>query len=261
MVATQAEPIRLIWLGRPTRSWAPRRSPSPPTPPPSPSRTNATRSEFVKRFGIRHRYVETREFENPDYTRNDPNRCFTARMNYSAGSKKSARSSAYPQSPTASTKTTPETSAPATRRPGTCRARAPARGRSSPSPKSASSRGAKTCPTWDRPAAACLSSRIPYGTAVTRENVKLVEASEETLAALGFRIYRVRYHGELARIEVGRDERCRKPWIPKWPAFSQKTSKALVSSMLHSILKAIDKALLMKFWRRVKKESLFPIVS
>ena len=61
-------------------------------------------------------------------------------------------------------------------------------------------------PTWDRPAAACLSSRIPYGTKVTPENVKLVERGEEALARLGFRVYRVRYHGELARIEIGQSE-------------------------------------------------------
>lgn len=61
-------------------------------------------------------------------------------------------------------------------------------------------------PTWDRPAAACLSSRIPYGTAVTLENVKLVERGEEALRVLGFRVYRVRYHGELVRIEFGPDE-------------------------------------------------------
>jgi uncharacterized protein len=61
-------------------------------------------------------------------------------------------------------------------------------------------------PTWDRPAAACLSSRIPYGTAVTPENVKQVESGEEALKALGFRQYRVRYHGELARLEFSREE-------------------------------------------------------
>ena len=61
-------------------------------------------------------------------------------------------------------------------------------------------------PTWNRPAAACLSSRIPYGTEVTRENVKLVEHGEEELKQLGFSVCRVRYHGELVRIEIGPDE-------------------------------------------------------
>jgi uncharacterized protein len=60
--------------------------------------------------------------------------------------------------------------------------------------------------TWDRPASACLSSRIPYGTAVTPENVKTVERGEEAIARLGFRQFRVRYHGELVRIEIAPDE-------------------------------------------------------
>src|ERR1044072_9636946 len=57
-------------------------------------------------------------------------------------------------------------------------------------------------PTWDRPAAACLSSRIPYGTPVTIENIKRVENGEEELKALGFRQFRVRVHGEVAGIEI-----------------------------------------------------------
>jgi len=61
-------------------------------------------------------------------------------------------------------------------------------------------------PFWDRPAAACLSSRIPYGIAVTPEKVKTIEKGEEAIHALGFRQFRVRYHGELARIEFAREE-------------------------------------------------------
>jgi uncharacterized protein len=59
---------------------------------------------------------------------------------------------------------------------------------------------------WDKPAAACLSSRIPYGTAVTPERLRQIEALEDALHALGLRQVRVRYHQELARIEVARDE-------------------------------------------------------
>ncbi len=61
-------------------------------------------------------------------------------------------------------------------------------------------------PTWDRPASACLSSRIPYGTPVTPQNVKTVESGEEDLKALGFRQFRVRFHGEIVRIEIAPDE-------------------------------------------------------
>lgn len=59
---------------------------------------------------------------------------------------------------------------------------------------------------WDKPAAACLSSRIPYGTSVTPERLAQIEKLEDALLALGLRQVRVRYHDELARIEVGRDE-------------------------------------------------------
>ena len=59
---------------------------------------------------------------------------------------------------------------------------------------------------WDKPASACLSSRIEYGRPVTPEALSAVERGEEALRALGFRQVRVRYHGELARIEIARDE-------------------------------------------------------
>ena len=59
---------------------------------------------------------------------------------------------------------------------------------------------------WDKPASACLSSRIAYGLPVTRETLETVEKSEEALFAMGFRQFRVRHHGELARIEIAREE-------------------------------------------------------
>jgi uncharacterized protein len=59
---------------------------------------------------------------------------------------------------------------------------------------------------WDKPASACLSSRIEYGRAVTRENLSQVELAEEALHALGFAQVRVRHHGNLARIEIARAE-------------------------------------------------------
>lgn len=62
---------------------------------------------------------------------------------------------------------------------------------------------------WDKPAAACLSSRIPYGTSVTRERLTQIGGFEATLKQLGFRQVRVRYHDELARIELGEGELAR----------------------------------------------------
>ncbi len=59
---------------------------------------------------------------------------------------------------------------------------------------------------WDKPASACLSSRIEYGRKVTREALEQVERGEDALRAMGFRQFRLRHHGDVARIEIARDE-------------------------------------------------------
>jgi len=59
---------------------------------------------------------------------------------------------------------------------------------------------------WDKPASACLSSRIEYGRQVTREALSVVEQGEDALRAMGFRQFRVRHHGEMVRIEIAQDE-------------------------------------------------------
>lgn len=64
-------------------------------------------------------------------------------------------------------------------------------------------------PTWNKPSFACLASRFPYGQKITREKLAMVDRAEQFLLDLGFRQIRVRHHGDLARIEVGADERPR----------------------------------------------------
>ncbi len=59
---------------------------------------------------------------------------------------------------------------------------------------------------WDKPASACLSSRIEYGRPVTREALAAIEQGEDALRALGFRQFRVRHHGEIVRLEIAKDE-------------------------------------------------------
>ena len=59
-------------------------------------------------------------------------------------------------------------------------------------------------PTWNQPASACLSSRIPYGSPVTVEKLRMIDRGEEVLRALGFHQFRVRHHGDVARIEIAR---------------------------------------------------------
>ena len=64
-------------------------------------------------------------------------------------------------------------------------------------------------PTWDEPASACLSSRIPYFSEVTEEKLRTIERAETVLRDLGFRVCRVRHHDTIARLEIGRDEMAR----------------------------------------------------
>jgi uncharacterized protein len=64
-------------------------------------------------------------------------------------------------------------------------------------------------PTWDKPQMACLASRLPYGTAVTEERLSRIAGAESDLRALGLRHFRVRYHGDVARIEAGAEEQAR----------------------------------------------------
>jgi uncharacterized protein len=61
-------------------------------------------------------------------------------------------------------------------------------------------------PYWDEPASACLSSRVPYFSEVTEAKLRVIEQAEGALRAMGFRVLRVRHHGEIARLEIGRDE-------------------------------------------------------
>jgi uncharacterized protein len=61
-------------------------------------------------------------------------------------------------------------------------------------------------PTWDQPASACLSSRIPYGSEVTVAKLRMIDRGEEILRNLGFQQCRVRHHGDIARIEIAREE-------------------------------------------------------
>ena len=78
-------------------------------------------------------------------------------------------------------------------------------------------------PTWDEPASACLSSRIPYHSEVTDEKLRTVERAEESLRGLGFRVFRVRHHDELARIEIARGEMAR--------AFEPEIAAAIVRAL------------------------------
>ena len=162
--------------------------------------------QIVSDFGIPHRFVETREMANPQYRANRSDRCYHCKTELfrTMGAlllELGFDSVAYGINADDT----------ADFRPG--HRAASERGVLSPLLDAGLSKAEIRAlsreaglPTSDLPASACLSSRLPYGTEVTSERLRQVEAGEEALRGLGFRQVRVRHHGPLARVEVDPDE-------------------------------------------------------
>jgi uncharacterized protein len=160
----------------------------------------------VARFKFPHEFIETEEVSNPAYRANNPDRCYfckdelfqkldelVARRGYAAAAygvnvddqgdwrpgQRAARQHRV-LTPLLDTGLTKAEIRELARRAG--------------------------LPVWDRPASACLSSRIAYGLEVTPERLRVIEQGEEVLRSLGFRQFRVRHHDKLVRIEIAPDE-------------------------------------------------------
>jgi pyridinium-3,5-biscarboxylic acid mononucleotide sulfurtransferase len=161
---------------------------------------------FVRRFGIGHEYVRTYEFDNPSYSQNNPDRCFHCKDELFSRLEQVGRDRGYEHIIYGVNQDDL-----GDYRPGQGAARkhqvaAPLADAGMSKADIRELSRLADLPTWDRPASACLSSRIPYGTPVTIQNVKTVESGEEQIRAQGFRQFRVRYHGEVVRIEIAREE-------------------------------------------------------
>ncbi|HEX5431636.1 MAG TPA: ATP-dependent sacrificial sulfur transferase LarE [Bryobacteraceae bacterium] len=165
--------------------------------------------EFAQTWGIGHEYIETREFDNPDYVKNDRDRCFHCKDELFTRLDEIAAGRGIEHVVYGVNADDLGDYRPGQRAAKLHRVEAPLvdAGLSKAEIRELSRRAGLA--TWDRPASACLSSRIPYGTPVTIQNVKTVERGEEAIRALGFRQFRVRFHGELVRIEIAPDELAR----------------------------------------------------
>ena len=173
-----------------------------------PQRHREMALQIAGQFGLRHRIVQTRELERPEYRANPPNRCYFCKHElYSHLTAIAAELGAVVVDGN----------------------NADDRGDYRPGRQAAREFGVRSpldevdlgkdeiralsreagLPTWDEPASACLSSRIPYQSEVTDEKLRMIEAAEQVLRALGFRVCRVRHHDDLARVELGRDELAR----------------------------------------------------
>ena len=164
---------------------------------------------FARECGIRHEYIATHEFDNPDYVKNDPNRCFHCKDELFTCLDALARERGIEHIVYGVNMDDLGDYRPGQRAALMHQVKAPLVDAGLTKGEIRELSRLAGLSTWDRPASACLSSRVPYGTPVTPETVKTVEQGEEAIRALGFRQFRVRFHGELVRIEVAPDELAR----------------------------------------------------
>src|ERR1019366_5948767 len=162
--------------------------------------------DFARRFSIRHEYVETHEFDNPDYVKNAPDRCFHCKDELFSVLEKVGAERAIPHIVYGVNVDDLGDYRPGQRAAKLHSVKSPLVDAGLTKAEIRELSRLAGLPTWDRPAAACLSSRIPYGTPVTIQNIRTVEIGEEEIRALGFRQFRTRFHGELVRIEIAREE-------------------------------------------------------
>jgi pyridinium-3,5-biscarboxylic acid mononucleotide sulfurtransferase len=162
--------------------------------------------QYVKKLALRHEYIETHEMENPAYRSNQPDRCYFCKDELFSELDKLTLSRGFAAVAYGVNADDTLDFRPGHRAATEHRVVAPLLdARLAKSEIRVLSRRAGL-PTWDRPASACLASRVPYGTEVTPERLALVERGEAALRDLGFRQFRVRIHDNLARVEITLEE-------------------------------------------------------
>jgi uncharacterized protein len=161
---------------------------------------------FTAEHGIPTQILSTAELDNPDYQRNDSQRCFHCKDELftqmeQARARLGFKHLAYGMNLDDRGEFRPGQQAAAEHH-----AVAPLVTAELTKAEIRALAQAQNLRIWDKPASACLASRVEYGRRVTRENLSQVELAEEALHALGFRQVRVRHHGDLARVEISRAE-------------------------------------------------------
>ena len=161
---------------------------------------------LVKRYGFRHEFMPSKEMDDPNYVANAANRCYFCKHELYTKLQEMAEARGFRC--VVDGNNLDDT---ADYRPG----RQAGRELEIRSPLIEAGLGKEEIrelsrlqdlPTWDQPASACLSSRIPYGSPVTPEKLRMIDQGEELMRSLGFLQSRVRHHGDVARIEIARDE-------------------------------------------------------
>lgn len=186
---------------------------------------------FADIIGVKHRIIHTKEFEDENFISNPPERCYYCKKELFSELTSIARKEGFKFIADGS-----NVSDLSDFRPGTNASRE--FGIKSPLKEAGFTKddirelsNELKLPYWNKPALACLASRIPYGTRITPEILKKIDEGEKFLKGLGLKQVRVRHHGNLARIEVEQEDICglvEGGVVTK----SMKSSKSLVTRML-----------------------------
>ena len=161
---------------------------------------------FAREENLRHEFVETHEFENPLYVANEADRCYHCKTELFGVLAKLRAARGFGAVTYGVNADDLKDFRPGHRAASEFGVLAPLldAGLTKAEIRELSRRAGLA--TWDRPASACLSSRVPYGMPVTVENLSRIDRAESALREFGFRQVRVRSHGEIARIEIAPDE-------------------------------------------------------
>jgi len=187
-----------------------------------PERHRSIAIRIAREFGLRHEIIHTSELERPEYRANPTNRCYYCKHElYTHLSRIAAdRGAVIVDGNNADDRGDYRPGRQAAREFGV---RSPLDEVNLTKDEIRELSRRAGLPTWDEPASACLSSRIPYHNEVTDQKLRTIERAEQALRDLGFRVCRVRHHDDLARIEIARPEMAR--------ALEPETSAAIVRAL------------------------------
>ncbi len=158
-------------------------------------------AEFVIQFGLNHRFIESNELENPEYRENAPNRCYFCKSELFSKLWELAKEGSYEAVLDGTNHDDLQDFRPGRQAASEYSVRSPLLEARMTKLDIRELSQRSGLPTWEKPALPCLSSRFPYGTSISAERLSVVDQGEMILRDFGFRIFRVRYHGELVRLE------------------------------------------------------------
>jgi len=161
---------------------------------------------FVEAFGLNHVTVESEELDNPEYRENAPNRCYFCKSELFVKLEGLARERGFKAVIDGTNYDDLGDFRPGRRAATEHSVRSPLLEAQMTKLDIRELSRRAGLPTWDKPALPCLSSRFPYGTSISEEKLSVVDRGEDILRNFGFRVFRVRFHEELVRLEFSPEE-------------------------------------------------------